>query len=74
MLARQLGAYLDHLVVERGAARNTIGSYRRDLDRYRVFLEGRGITALSQAGERDVGEFLAALRRGDPAANRPPLA
>jgi len=74
VLARQLDAYLDHLTVERGAARNTIGSYRRDLDRYRVFLTGRGITCLDGVGEGDVTEFVVTLRRGDPDTNMAPLA
>lgn len=74
MLERQLGAYLDHLTVERGAARNTVGSYRRDLDRYRSFLEQRGVAALDQVAERDITEFVVALRRGDPDAKQPPLA
>lgn len=72
MLAREVDAYLDHLAVERGAARNTLGAYRRDLDRYRDFLTGRGITALQQVGESDVAEFTMVLRAGGLA--HPPLA
>ncbi|WP_433679227.1 site-specific tyrosine recombinase XerD [Nocardia sp. CA-119907] len=72
MLAREVDVYLDHLAVERGAARNTLGAYRRDLDRYRVFLTGRGITALEQVGESDVAEFTMVLRAGGVA--HPPLA
>lgn len=72
MLAREIDAYLDHLAVERGAARNTLGAYRRDLDRYRNFLTGRGITALDGVAEADVAEFTMALRAGGP--QHPPLA
>jgi integrase/recombinase XerD len=72
VLAREVDAYLDHLAVERGAARNTLGAYRRDLDRYRDFLTGRGITALEQVGEADVAEFTMVLRAGG--ATHPPLA
>ncbi|MBF6127607.1 site-specific tyrosine recombinase XerD [Nocardia brasiliensis] len=72
MLARELDAYLDHLAVERGAARNTMGAYRRDLGRYLDFLTGRGITALDQVAEGDVAEFTMALRAGG--ADHPPLA
>ncbi|ASF08544.1 tyrosine recombinase XerD [Nocardia brasiliensis NBRC 14402] len=72
MLARELDAYLDHLAVERGAARNTLGAYRRDLGRYLDFLTGRGITALDQVAEGDVAEFTMALRAGGP--DHPPLA
>ncbi|MFC4127646.1 site-specific tyrosine recombinase XerD [Nocardia rhizosphaerae] len=72
MLAREIDAYLDHLAVERGAARNTLGAYRRDLARYRAFLDGRGIAALSAVAQGDVAEFTMALRSGG--ADHPPLA
>lgn len=60
--------YLDHLVVERGSAANTIASYRRDLHRYRDFLASRAITMMPAIIEEDIREFLIALRRGDPDA------
>ncbi len=41
-LAAALRGYLDHLAVERGVARNTLLSYRRDLRRYLLFLAARG--------------------------------
>ncbi|MET8649525.1 MULTISPECIES: site-specific tyrosine recombinase XerD [Nocardia] len=72
VLAREIAAYLDHLAVERGAARNTLGAYRRDLDRYREFLTRRGITELDRAAESDVAEFTVALRAGG--TGHPPLA
>lgn len=64
-------SYLDHLVVERGLARNTVSSYRRDLRRYAGFLVGRGVDDLAAVGEGDVGEFLMRLREGDE--DHPPL-
>ncbi|MGW5436730.1 site-specific tyrosine recombinase XerD [Nocardia asteroides] len=72
MLAREIDAYLDHLTVERGAARNTLGAYRRDLARYRNFLDGRGIASLSAVAQGDVAEFTMALRAGGE--DHPPLA
>jgi integrase/recombinase XerD len=63
--------FLDHLAVERGAALNTLGSYRRDLVRYEEFLAGRGIHAITQIAEADVTAFLAHLREGDD--GHPPL-
>ena len=63
--------YLDHLVVERGLAANTISSYRRDLRRYTAFLEAAGVRGLDEVGESDVAGFLTALRQGD--ADHPPL-
>ena len=63
--------YLDHLVVERGLAANTISSYRRDLRRYAGFLAAGGVRGLDEVGEGDVAGFLTALREGD--ADHPPL-
>jgi integrase/recombinase XerD len=60
------GGWLDHLRVERGAADNTVSSYRRDLARYCQFLSGRGISDPAEVSESDVTEFLASLREGAP--------
>ena len=57
--------YLEHLVVERGLAANTIESYRRDLRRYESSLAGRGKARLGDVEPADVAEFLASLREGD---------
>ena len=57
--------YLQHLVVERGLARNTVDSYRRDLRRYESSLAGRGKARLADVDPSDVAEFLASLREGD---------
>ncbi|MCV7100928.1 site-specific tyrosine recombinase XerD [Mycobacterium palustre] len=65
-LESQLQGYLDHLTIERGVAKNTLSSYRRDLRRYTKHLSDRGIFDLAKVGEDDVSEFLVALRRGDP--------
>jgi integrase/recombinase XerD len=67
-----LRVYLDHLVVERGIAENTLRSYRRDLRRYAEYLAGRGVRDLGEVAESDVGEFLATLREGEH--GHPPLA
>ena len=57
--------YLEHLVVERGLAANTVESYRRDLRRYQTALAGRGRARLADVTPADVAEFLAQLREGD---------
>lgn len=64
-----IAGYLDHLAVERGTARNTLDSYRRDLRRYSEYL---GSTDFAAVTEQKVAEFLAALREGDD--QHPPLA
>src|SRR3954452_10104862 len=62
---RAVRTYLDHLVVERGLADNTLKSYRRDLRRYVGFLAGREVEELSAVREEHVTGFLVALREGD---------
>jgi integrase/recombinase XerD len=64
-VARLVRTYLDHLAVERGLAKNTLSSYRRDLRRYLDFLAQHRRDDLSQVTEADVAAFLAALRLGD---------
>jgi integrase/recombinase XerD len=66
-LEGEVATYLDHLTVERGVARNTAVSYRRDLDRYATWCAARGIRRLDSVSEDDVADFLAALRTGDAA-------
>ncbi|MFC0112642.1 site-specific tyrosine recombinase XerD [Kibdelosporangium aridum] len=61
-VAGVIAGYLDHLAVERGTARNTLDSYRRDLARYQEYL---GETDLAAITEQTVAEFLAVLREGD---------
>ncbi len=63
--------YLDHLVVERGLAENSVKSYRRDLRRYLGYLDSVGVTALDEITEQTVGGFLMALREGS--SDHPPL-
>ena len=66
-----LRTYLDHLAVERGVAANTLASYRRDLGRYRDYLEAVGITSIDAVDALTVTGFLAYLREGDE--SHPPL-
>lgn len=55
-----IDAFLEMMSAERGAAKNTIAAYRRDLDGYSGFLHGRG-ARLATAGRSDVTGYLAAL-------------
>jgi len=65
MLEEAIRGYLQHLVVERGLAANTVESYRRDLRRYSAVLACHGKTRLADITSADVAEFLASLREGD---------
>jgi len=58
--------YLDHLTVERGLSRNTLASYRRDLDRYLESLTAAGITELAAVTPADLTRHLVELREGNP--------
>ena len=71
-MERQIRAYLDHLTVERGASGNTLGAYRRDLQRYRDFLGRLDICDLDQVTESTIGDFVVSLRAG--CDGHPPLA
>src|SRR5699024_5236108 len=59
-----MARYIDHLTVERGAARSTVRSYHRDLRRYGEFLVDAGIGALGEVGASDLAEFQAELVGG----------
>ena len=58
--------YLDHLLVERGLAKNTHAAYRRDLQRYAEFLTGQRIESLAEVDEATVTAHLVGLREADP--------
>jgi integrase/recombinase XerD len=52
------GDFLDAIAAERGASRNTIDAYRRDLEDYVGFLSGRGLDPLGAESD-DVRAFIA---------------
>jgi len=60
-LAGDVQRYLDHLAVERGLSVNTLGAYRRDLDRYLAFLKKRGIRNVKAIDEPTVRSFVASI-------------
>ena len=64
-LQRHISGYLDHLLVERGLAKNSMAAYRRDLSRYAEFLESRDITSFPEVTATQVSNFLVALRLGN---------
>ncbi len=62
--------YLRHLTVERGLARNSITSYRRDLAIYAGWLEEHGFEGPGAVGEQDLADFVRYLGTD----REPPLA
>ncbi len=61
--------YLNFIAVEKGASRNTIDGYSRDLIRYAGFAEERGLLEISEIGTEDVIAYLASLHGEGLAAN-----
>ncbi|HZP19608.1 MAG TPA: site-specific tyrosine recombinase XerD [Bauldia sp.] len=53
-------AFLEMMIAERGAARNTVAAYRRDLDAYAGFLAGHG-TNFERVGPDQIRAYLAQL-------------
>ncbi|MGE0713965.1 MAG: tyrosine recombinase [Alphaproteobacteria bacterium] len=58
MTDRHLDAFLEMMAAERGAARNTLQAYRRDLEDLAGFLAGRGRTPVAATPE-DLAAYLA---------------
>lgn len=64
-IARTISGYLDHLLVERGLAANSISSYRRDLRRYEEFCLAKGLADPKEISAQNISDFLVQLRLGD---------
>lgn len=58
---RQISSFLEMMAAERGAARNTLDAYARDLEDWRAFL-GRRSLGLADARREDVDAYVASLR------------
>ena len=63
-----VGAFLEMMSAERGAAKNTIEAYRRDLGDYCAFLGRKGM-AVADAGREQVTQYLAELDANGIAAS-----
>lgn len=58
-----IAGFLDYLAIEKGASKNTISAYRRDLRRYEQWLESHkvDISGISQEEIMEFGTFLISL-------------
>ncbi len=61
--------YLNFLAVEKGASRNTLEAYRRDLYRYIDFVGRCGISDVRSIGQDEIVLHLGGLRKSGLAAN-----
>ena len=68
-VGRAIGAYLQHMAVERGLARNTVDAYRRDLLRYARFLNASGRTSIQDITRHDVTAFSRSIAEGSDGAS-----
>ncbi len=57
-LAQQIDAYLRHISIERGLAKNTFSAYSADLARYREFLLNFDVGTAEQITEQQVQAFV----------------
>ncbi len=64
-----LNQYLNHLLIEKGVAGNTLEAYGRDLKRYVSFLEQKGLTDARSASPKTVVDFLVQIKDEGLSAN-----
>ena len=69
-LARWVDEFISYVSYEKGLAKNSIESYRRDLGLWRTFCDLSGVDAGSPTAE-DMTAYLEALRTGRPPASKP---
>lgn len=64
-----LRKYYNHLLIEKGAAGNTLEAYDRDLKRYISFLENEGLADIQNATSQTVIDFLVRVKAEGLSAN-----
>ena len=68
MLANQLDLLQQHLIVEKGLARNTLAAYMSDLQFFYAFAQARGASTFQQLTREDIIVYLAERRQQGIAA------
>lgn len=61
-MQHKIREFLDHLLVDRGLAENTISAYHNDLTQYLHHLEGLGIAAWADTTQEAIQDFLRSLK------------
>ena len=69
-LARWVDEFISYVSYEKGLAKNSIESYRRDLGLWRSFCESEGVDPAAPTAE-DMTSYLEALRSGRAPASKP---
>lgn len=68
MLANQLDLLQQHLIVEKGLARNTLAAYMSDLQSFYAFAQARGASTFQELTREDIIGYLAERRQQGIAA------
>lgn len=63
-------SFLNHLQIERGLASNTISAYRRDLEKFKSFLDGRDLESVTPAVVTNFQSSLRTKNLSIPTINR----
>src|SRR5712692_1343192 len=63
MLDSQLDLLQQHLIVEKGLARNTLAAYMSDLQHFSAFAQARGASTFQALTREDIIAYLAARRQ-----------
>src|SRR5262249_9797467 len=63
MLDSQLDLLLQHLIVEKGLARNTLAAYMSDLQHFGMFVRARGALRFQDLSREDIIAYLAERRQ-----------
>jgi integrase/recombinase XerD len=64
-----LDRYYNHLLIEKGAAGNTLEAYSRDLKRFVAFLEEKGLSDVRAVSSQHVIDFLVQIKEEGLSAN-----
>ena len=61
-MQQKIREFLDHLLVDRGLAENTISAYHNDLTQYFHFMEARGVGSWTETTQDGISDFLRNLK------------
>jgi integrase/recombinase XerD len=68
-MQKQLNSYTNYLTVEKGLARNTLESYRRDLNKFISFMQKHQITSPESVDRNALNLFLGELKKNGNATS-----
>ena len=61
-MQQSIDSFLNYLSVERALSKNTIVSYRRDLQKYSTYLDSAKIAILSSSSRKNISDFMFSLK------------